>query len=43
MIGLSGHGLLELGAYQSYFGGILTDEALSENALSAALAGVPEL
>ncbi|HNQ06063.1 MAG TPA: hypothetical protein PKH97_02620 [Tetrasphaera sp.] len=43
MIGLSGHGLLELGAYQSYFGGTLTDEALSENALSAALAGAPEL
>ena len=43
VIGLSGHGLLELGAYQSYFGGTLTDEALSEDALSAALAGVPEL
>lgn len=43
MIGLSGHGLLELGAYQSHFAGTLTDEALSEEALTAALAGVPQL
>ncbi|MFN8096714.1 MAG: TrpB-like pyridoxal phosphate-dependent enzyme [Dermatophilaceae bacterium] len=43
VIGLSGHGLLELGAYQSHFAGTLTDEALSEEALTAALAGVPQL
>ncbi|HTN59546.1 MAG TPA: TrpB-like pyridoxal-phosphate dependent enzyme, partial [Protaetiibacter sp.] len=41
VVGLSGHGLLELGAYESYLAGKLTDDALSEDALAASLAGVP--
>lgn len=40
---LSGHGLLELGAYESFLGGHLEDDPLSEDALAAALAGVPEV
>ncbi len=41
VIGLSGHGLMELGAYESYMADQLVDDALSEEALSAALAAVP--
>ncbi|AQA04503.1 TrpB-like pyridoxal-phosphate dependent enzyme [Mycobacterium sp. MS1601] len=40
VVGLSGHGLLELGAYDAYLSGGLSDDPLSEGALSAALAGV---
>jgi tryptophan synthase beta chain len=43
VVGLSGHGLLELGAYESYLAGRLTDDAMSEEALAASLAGVPEV
>lgn len=43
VVGLSGHGMLELGAYQSYFAGALTDEALPEDDLAAALAAVPAI
>ncbi len=38
---LSGHGLLELGAYDSYLNGRLEDDPLSESDLTASLAGVP--
>lgn len=38
VIGLSGHGLLELGAYESYLSGHLEDDPLSDEALTAALA-----
>ena len=41
MVGLSGHGLLELGAYDRFLEGRLDDDPLSDEALSAALAGVP--
>ncbi|MEQ6899697.1 TrpB-like pyridoxal phosphate-dependent enzyme [Nocardioides sp. YIM 152588] len=41
VVGLSGHGLLELGAYESYLGGRLEDDPLSDADLAAALAGVP--
>ncbi|QLQ09077.1 MAG: TrpB-like pyridoxal phosphate-dependent enzyme [Nocardioidaceae bacterium] len=41
VIGLSGHGLLELGAYDSYLAGHLEDDPLSDEALAAALANVP--
>lgn len=41
VVGLSGHGLLELGAYDQFLGQHLTDEPLSEDDLQAALAGVP--
>ena len=41
VIGLSGHGLLELGAYESFLAGRLEDDPLSEEALVAALEGVP--
>lgn len=41
VIGLSGHGLLELGAYESFLAGHLEDDPLSEEALSTALAAVP--
>ena len=41
VIGLSGHGLLELGAYDAFLSGRLEDDPLSDDALAAALAGVP--
>lgn len=43
VIGLSGHGLLELGAYDAYLSGGLSDDPLSDDALQAALAGVVTL
>lgn len=43
VIGLSGHGLLELGAYEQFLKGKLSDDALSESALSESLAGVPQI
>lgn len=43
VVGLSGHGLLELGAYDTFLGGRLEDDPLSDEALAAALAGVPEV
>jgi len=43
VIGLSGHGLLELGAYEQYLAGKLEDDPLSEEALAESLAGVPEV
>ncbi len=39
--GLSGHGLLELGAYADYLSDHLADDPLSEEALTASLAEVP--
>ncbi|WP_340538880.1 TrpB-like pyridoxal phosphate-dependent enzyme [Nocardioides sp. GXZ039] len=41
VIGLSGHGLLELGAYANFLDGALDDDPLSDDALSDALANVP--
>lgn len=41
VVGLSGHGLLELGAYEAYLGGRLEDDPLSDEDLQAALANVP--
>jgi tryptophan synthase beta chain len=41
VLGLSGHGLLELGAYESFLQGHLEDDPLSDEALAAALAKVP--
>ncbi|MFN8195608.1 MAG: TrpB-like pyridoxal phosphate-dependent enzyme [Nocardioidaceae bacterium] len=41
VVGLSGHGLLELGAYADYLADHLEDDPLSEEALQAALADVP--
>ncbi len=43
VVGLSGHGLLELGAYESYLAGRLSDDPLSEEELTASLAGVPAI
>ncbi|MDT0202523.1 TrpB-like pyridoxal phosphate-dependent enzyme [Nocardioides sp. AE5] len=43
VIQLSGHGLLELGAYEQFLADALTDDALSDEALTAALAAVPEI
>ncbi len=43
VIGLSGHGLMELGAYESYMADQLVDDALSEEALTEALAAVPAI
>ena len=43
VIGLSGHGLLELGAYDAFLSGRLEDDPLSDDALAAALAGIPEV
>lgn len=41
VIGLSGHGLLELGAYEQFLAGRLSDDELSEADLEQSLAGVP--
>ena len=41
VVGLSGHGLLELGAYATYLSGSLEDDPLSDAALAEALANVP--
>ncbi|MFC7493389.1 MULTISPECIES: TrpB-like pyridoxal phosphate-dependent enzyme [unclassified Nocardioides] len=43
VIGLSGHGLLELGAYETFLAGTLEDDPLSDDALVEALAGVPQV
>ncbi|GAB2872005.1 TrpB-like pyridoxal phosphate-dependent enzyme [Nocardioides pacificus] len=43
VVGLSGHGLLELGAYDSFLRGGLEDDALSDADLGAALAAVPTI
>ncbi len=43
VVGLSGHGLLELNAYAQYLSGQLADDALSEEELTSALAAVPVL
>ena len=40
---LCGHGLLDLGAYESFLRGTMVDSGLSDEALAAALAGVPVL
>ena len=40
---LCGHGLLDLAAYESYLRGTMVDSGLSDEALAAALAGVPVL
>jgi len=41
VVGLSGHGLLELGAYGEHLAGAMADDPLSDEALVEALAGVP--
>ncbi len=41
VVGLSGHGLLELGAYEQYLAGALADDELSEQELKTSLDGVP--
>jgi tryptophan synthase beta chain len=43
MVGLSGHGLLELGAYAEFLGDSMADDELSDADLTAAMAGVPVL
>lgn len=40
---LSGHGLMELGAYDQFLAGALQDDPLSEEALTTALAAVPQI
>ena len=41
VVGLSGHGLLELGAYDSYLGNRLEDDLFSDEAMASAMAAVP--
>jgi tryptophan synthase beta chain len=43
VIGVSGHGLLELGAYEQFLKGKIEDDSLSEAALAESLARVPEI
>jgi len=43
VVGLSGHGLLELGAYESFLAGHLDADELSDQALADALANVPQV
>jgi tryptophan synthase beta chain len=40
---LCGHGMLDLPAYEAYLKGVMTDSELTDDTLTAALAGVPEL
>ena len=42
LFSLSGHGLFDLGAYEAYLGGTLTDEGDQGESIAAALAGLPE-
>ncbi|WP_117208848.1 TrpB-like pyridoxal phosphate-dependent enzyme [Allorhizocola rhizosphaerae] len=41
LFGLSGHGHFDLSAYQQYFAGALTDDALDEEMLQRSLADIP--
>lgn len=43
VFGLSGHGLLELGAYEQYLANSLSDDSLSEEDLAKSLAAVPKI
>lgn len=43
VFGLSGHGLLELGAYEQYLASSLSDDSLSEEDLAKSLAAVPKI
>lgn len=43
VVGVSGHGLLELGAYDTYLGNRLEEDLLSQEALTLAMAAVPIL
>lgn len=43
VFGLSGHGMLELGAYEQYLASSLSDDSLSEEDLAKSLAAVPEV
>lgn len=43
VFGLSGHGMLELGAYEQYLANALSDDSLSEEDLAKSLAAVPEV
>ncbi|HET7035352.1 MAG TPA: TrpB-like pyridoxal phosphate-dependent enzyme [Thermomicrobiaceae bacterium] len=43
LIGLSGHGFFDLGAYESYFAGRLIDYEHPQAEIEAALAGLPQL
>ncbi len=43
LFGLSGHGFLDLGAYESYLDGKLEDFALPEDELRAALDELPKI
>ena len=43
VVGLSGHGLLELGAYDAYLSNRLADDSLSDADMATAMAAVPVL
>ena len=43
VVGLSGHGLLELGAYDAYLSNRLADDSLSDEEMATAMAAVPVL
>jgi tryptophan synthase beta chain len=43
LIGVSGHGHFDMGAFQAYFAGQLTDYAHPEAEIEAALAGLPQV
>lgn len=43
VFGLSGHGMLELGAYEQYLANSLSADSLSEEELAKSLAAVPEV
>ena len=41
LFGLSGHGYLDLSAYDHYLGGTLQDDALDDQTLQSSLASIP--
>ena len=41
LFNLSGHGHFDMGSYQKYFAGELTDQSYDENELAQALSGLP--
>jgi tryptophan synthase beta chain len=43
VVGLSGHGLLELGAYDAFLHGRLEDDPLSDDDLATSLRAVPDV
>jgi tryptophan synthase beta chain len=42
LVGVSGHGLLDMAAYEAYHDGTMTDSTVADEEIAAALAALPE-